>query len=115
LSILSSSWRSGSSSNSPRGWSWIDYDNRRVVWLDSKTGGMSKPMSAEAQRLFETAPILEESPFVCPSVFDLNQPMSKHTYYQGWRRILERAGLPHTERMASGIARRPTSPTPASP
>ncbi len=76
-------------------WSWIDYDNSRVVWPDSKTGGMSKPMSAEAQRLFETAPRLEESPFVCPSVFDPNLPMSKHTYYQGWRRILERAGLPH--------------------
>lgn len=30
----------------------------------------------------------------CPSVFDPNLPMSKHTYYQGWRRILERAGLP---------------------
>jgi len=76
-------------------WSWVDYDNRRVVWPDSKTGGMSKPMSAEAQRLFETAPLLEESPFVCPSVFDPHLPMSKHTYYQGWRRILERAGLPH--------------------
>ena len=76
-------------------WSWVDYDNRRVVWPDSKTGGMSKPMSAEAQRLFETAPLLEESPFVCPSVFDPDLPMSKHTYYQGWRRILERAGLPH--------------------
>ncbi|MDE2577991.1 MAG: tyrosine-type recombinase/integrase [Hyphomicrobiales bacterium] len=76
-------------------WAWIDFDNRRVVWPDSKTGGMSKPMSAEALRLFETAPHLEESPFVCPSVFDPNLPMSKHTYYQGWRRILERAGLPH--------------------
>ncbi|MFG1289253.1 tyrosine-type recombinase/integrase [Xanthobacter versatilis] len=76
-------------------WAWIDFDNRRVVWPDSKTGHMSKPMSAEALRLFETAPMLEESPFVCPSVFDPNLPMSKHTYYQGWSRILQRAGLPH--------------------
>lgn len=76
-------------------WAWIDFDNRRVVWPDSKTGGMSKPMSAEALRLFETAPRLEDSPFVCPSVFDPTLPMSKHTYYQGWRRILQRAGLPH--------------------
>lgn len=76
-------------------WEWIDFDNHRVVWPDSKTGGMSKPMSAEALRLFETAPRLEESAFVCPSVFDPNLPMSKHTYYQGWRRILQRAGLPH--------------------
>ena len=76
-------------------WSWIDFDNRRVVWPDSKTGGMSKPMSAEALRLFRTAPRLEDSPFVCPSVFDPGKPMSSHTYYQGWKRILERAGIPH--------------------
>lgn len=76
-------------------WAWVDFDNRRVVWPDSKTGGMSKPMSAEALRLFQTAPLLEDSPYVCPSVFDPDLPMSKHTYYQGWRRILERAGLPH--------------------
>ena len=72
-------------------WSWVDLNNRRVEWPDSKTGGMSKP----AARLFETAPRLEVSPFVCPSIFAPNLPMSKHTYYQGWKRILERAGLPH--------------------
>lgn len=75
-------------------WAWLDLENRRVAWPDSKTGGMSKPMSAEAVRLFETAPRLEESPYVCPSIFDPNRPMSKHTYYKGWRRILGRAGLP---------------------
>jgi hypothetical protein len=68
--------------------------NRRVEWPDSKTGGMSKPMSAEAVRLLEAAPRLEKSPYVCPSIFDPNRPMSKHTYYKGWRRILGRAGLP---------------------
>src|SRR5690606_36217583 len=76
-------------------WSWIDFDNSRVVWPDSKTGGMSKPMSDEALRLFETAPRLESSPFVCPSIFDPEKPMSSYTYYQGWKRILKRAGLPH--------------------
>jgi integrase len=76
-------------------WAWIDTENRRVEWPDSKTGGMSKPMSAEAIRLFETAPRLETSPFVCPSIFDPTMPMSKHTYYTGWKRILERAKLPH--------------------
>ncbi|MBN0903469.1 integrase, partial [Pseudomonas aeruginosa] len=32
-------------------WDWIDLEIRRVVWPDSKTGGMSKPMSEEAYRL----------------------------------------------------------------
>lgn len=26
-------------------WSWVDFEQRRVVWPDSKTGGISKPMS----------------------------------------------------------------------
>jgi hypothetical protein len=75
-------------------WAWVDLDNRRVEWPNSKTGGMSKPMSAEAVRLLKTAPRLEKSPYVCPSIFDPNRPMSKHTYYKAWRRILGRAGLP---------------------
>ena len=75
-------------------WAWVDLDNCRVAWPDSKTGGMSKPMSAEAVRLLGAAPRLEKSPYVCPSIFDPNRPMSKHTYYKGWRRILGRAGLP---------------------
>lgn len=76
-------------------WDWVDFKNRRVVWPDSKTGEMSKPMSAEALRLFKHAPRLAGSRFVCPSIFDPNRPMSPFTYSQGWRRILERAGLPH--------------------
>lgn len=76
-------------------WAWVDLDNRRIEWPDSKTGGMSKPMSTESVRLLEAAPRLENSPYVCPSIFDPDRPMSKHTYYKGWRRILMRAGLPH--------------------
>lgn len=76
-------------------WAWVDLDNRRVAWPDGKTGGMSKPMSAEAVRLFAATPRLEKSPYVCPSIFDPDLPMSKHTYYNGWRRILGRAGLAH--------------------
>jgi hypothetical protein len=76
-------------------WAWVDLDNRRVAWPDSKTGGMSKPMSAEAVRLLEAAPRLENSPYVCPSIFNPDRPMSKNTYSKGWRRILGRAGLAH--------------------
>ena len=32
----------------PLEWDWIDLEKRRVVWPDSKTGGISKPMSEEA-------------------------------------------------------------------
>ena len=76
-------------------WQWIDFAQRRVVWPDSKTGGMSKPLSAEAALLLRAAPRYSGSKFVIPALFDGSRPMSKHTYWQAWRRILERAGLPH--------------------
>src|SRR4029077_14802254 len=65
-------------------WAWVDLAHRRVEWPDSKTGGVWKQMSAEAVHLFETAPRVEGSPYVCPSISDPNLPMSKPTYYDGW-------------------------------
>ncbi len=76
-------------------WEWIDLPNRRITWPDSKTGGMSKPISDAAHRLLTAAPRLENSPFVCPSIQESSKPMSGHTYYQGWKRTLNRAGVPH--------------------
>ncbi len=43
-------------------WSWVDLDNRRVVWPDSKTGGMSKPMSAEACGSLKARPASKTPP-----------------------------------------------------
>jgi integrase len=76
-------------------WEWVDFENYRVVWPDSKTGGMSKPLSAEAADLLENAPRLDDSPYVVPSIFNPAKPMTDNTYSAGWRRILERAGIPH--------------------
>jgi integrase len=76
-------------------WSWIDMGNLRVVWPDAKAGEMSKPIGPVAKHLLDTAPRLEASPFVCPSIFDPKKPMPKHTYYKGWKRILQRAGIEH--------------------
>ena len=76
-------------------WEWIDFGNKRVVWPDSKTGGMSKPLSAEALRLLQEAPRYARSNYVIPALFDGSHPMTKNTYWAGWKRILERAGLPH--------------------
>lgn len=61
-------------------WEWIDLRNRRVVWPDSKTGDISKPISDNGLRLLTTAPRLEDSPFVCASIFDLSKPMNPYTY-----------------------------------
>lgn len=76
-------------------WSWLDIAGRRVTWPDSKTGGMSKPLSAKAVQLLMNAPRLEKSRYVCPSIFDPSKPMTQNTYSSGWKRVLERAGVPH--------------------
>jgi integrase len=75
-------------------WEWIDLPNRRVVWPDSKTGNMSKPINEVAYRLLSSAIHYENSPYVCPSIFDNKKPLAGHTYYQAWRRILDHAGVP---------------------
>ena len=50
-------------------WEWIDLPNKRVVWPDSKTGGMSKPLSTEALQLLQEAPRYARSKFVIPRPF----------------------------------------------
>jgi integrase len=88
-------------------WDWVDFANRRVVWPDSKTGEISKPMSKEALVLLSKAPRLESSRYVVPSIFKPEQPMSQNTYSSGWKRILERAEIPHVG--THGIRHRATT------
>lgn len=76
-------------------WAWVDFENRRVVWPDSKTGDMSKPMSEAAYQLLLNAPRIDSSPHVCPAIFDAKRPLPDSTYYNGWKRILGRAEVAH--------------------
>jgi integrase len=76
-------------------WDWVDLENRRVVWPDSKTGGMSKPLSEEAYRLLSTAPHQDGCPHVFPSPNHPGQHLTTGEYYSGWTRILKRAGVTH--------------------
>ncbi|MBS1942175.1 MAG: tyrosine-type recombinase/integrase [Bacteroidetes bacterium] len=76
-------------------WDWVDLEHRRVVWPDSKTGGMSKPLSEEAWRLLSAAPRHDDCPHVFPSPNHPGQHMTTGEYYGGWTRILKRAGVSH--------------------
>lgn len=76
-------------------WAWVDFASRRVVWPDSKTGEISKPLSDEAFSLLSSAVSLGQSEYVVPSIFDQAKPMSNNTYAKGWARILERADVLH--------------------
>ncbi|MGQ0582211.1 MAG: tyrosine-type recombinase/integrase [Reyranella sp.] len=88
-------------------WGWVDFANRRVVWPDSKTGEISKPMSEDVVALLMNAPRLEGSPYVVPSIFKVDRPMSAITYSRGWKRVLERAEVPHVG--THGIRHRATT------
>lgn len=88
-------------------WDWVDFTNRRVVWPDSKTGEISKPISEDVFVLLSKAPRLEGSPYVVPSVCRLGQPMCWTAYSRGWTRILKRAGIPHVG--THGIRHRATT------
>jgi len=59
-------------------WDWIDLAKRRVAWPDSKTGGVSKPMSQEAHRLLKSARRYPGSPYVCPAPCDEGKPLGNH-------------------------------------
>ena len=76
-------------------WEWVDFINRRVVWPDSKTGEISKPMSEDVMALLSTAPRLEGSPYVVPSMYMPGQSMCWTAYSRGWTRVPE-AGRGHT-------------------
>lgn len=88
-------------------WDWLDLPNSRVVWPDSKTGDMSKPLSEEARRLLTNALRYGDSPYVCPAILDHKKPLSSDSYYQAWRRILDRAGVPRVG--THGIRHRSTT------
>jgi integrase len=88
-------------------WKWIDFPNRRVVWPDSKTGEISKPMRDETAALLATAPRIEASPYVIPSIRAPDRPMPEGTYRKAWARILEAADVPHVG--THGIRHRATT------
>ena len=91
----------------PLEWDWLDFEKRRVVWPDSKTGGISKPMSAEAYRLLSTAPRREGCPYVLPSPNDPSKHLTFGEHYSGWKRVLKAAGVPHVG--THGIRHRSTT------
>lgn len=76
-------------------WEWIDFEERRVTWPDSKTGSITKPLSTEAIRLLRGAPRFTGSPNVVPGIINPQLSLSKQSYESAWKRILVASGLLH--------------------
>ena len=76
-------------------WSWIDFSTRRVVWPDTKTGRLWKPLSVEAHKLLKKAELSATSIYVIPAPGDQKRRMPYATYWAAWGRILKQAKVTH--------------------
>lgn len=71
-------------------WDYVDHDANELVWPDSKTGRVSKPMTEEVKRLLSQADRID--PYVCHGA-DPTKQLSIHALGRAWRRILSRANV----------------------
>jgi len=94
----------------PLEWDWVDLEKRRVVWPDSKTGGISKPMSEEAYRLLSTAPRRQGCPYVLPSPNDPARHLTHGNTMAAGSACSRPPACRTSARTASAIGRRPTLP-----
>lgn len=76
-------------------WSYISEETAQICWPDSKTGEMKKPLTAEIRALLKSAIRIVGNPYVCPAPLKRASGMSLTTLEKVWRRLLEKAGVPH--------------------
>lgn len=76
-------------------WEWIDFGSRRVVWPDTKTGRLWKPISSEAMQLLKSEKAKSNSRYVLPAIEDNDKHLPYPTYWNAWRRTLEASRVSH--------------------
>jgi integrase len=74
-------------------WRFVDKAAGEIVWPDSKTGALSKPLTDEIAALLSEAERVVGNPFVCVGIKDRAAGLPMSTLEKAWRRILERAGV----------------------
>ena len=72
-------------------WRFIDKIVGEIVWPDSKTGTLTKPITTEIAALLSQAERIVGNPFVCVGIRDRASPLSMNTLEKAWRRILKHA------------------------
>jgi integrase len=97
-------------------WDYLAYDTQEIVWPDNKAGGeLRKPITRQVKQLLAKANRIVGNPYVCVSA-NRREPLSISTLEKVWRRILERAKIPHCglhairHRAATDIANDPAIP-----
>ena len=96
-------------------WEYIDQDNSDLVWPDSKTGYMRKPLTRETAELLERAERVVGNSYVCVGN-DRNGPITLFALEAAWRRLLKATKVEHCglhairHRAATDIANNPEIP-----
>jgi integrase len=96
-------------------WDYLDHDNGDIVWPDSKTGHMRKPLTTETAALLHRAAPIVGNPYICTSPSGTG-PLSINTLEKAWRRLLKTADVApcglHSirHRAATDIANNPDIP-----
>ncbi|SRR5579885_81612 len=96
-------------------WSYVDAANGNLVWPDSKTGFMRKPLTKETRDLLAKAARVVGNPHVCIGA-DRTGQMTLHALEAAWRRLLKAAKVEHCglhairHRAATDIANNPDIP-----
>ena len=95
-------------------WDYIDGDSGELVWPDSKSGYMRKPLTKESAALLEQAARVIGNPIVCAN--GGTGALKLFALERVWRRLLESAEVEHCglhairHRAATDIANNPEVP-----
>jgi integrase len=87
-----------------------------IHWPDSKTGSLVKPLTQEVRNILTAALENSNSRWVVSSVSDPEMPLSYNTVQKAFKRLLDRAHVPHAtlhsirHRCATEIANTPSIP-----
>ncbi len=96
-------------------WKWVDLAERRVIWPDSKTGEISKPMSKDAFLLLLNARVCNRPPTSCHPSWTLSDRSRSILTGKVGAGFLSGPRSLMLALMASVIVRRPRSRTRACP
>lgn len=75
-------------------WDYVDHDNADIVWPDSKTGYMRKPLTKETAALLKRAERVVGNLYICTNL-DRSGPVTLFALESGWRKLLEAAQVDH--------------------
>ncbi len=76
-------------------WSYVDWIKQQIVWPDTKTGGLIKPMNRIVRELLAEAARYPGNVHICPPLGGGDGHLTPDVLRPAWTRVLQRAGVRH--------------------